>query len=323
MSNDFNLVTKRIIQAMDQPGCFPVGGFFSGKILLRRFEITEHSPIFRSRIVDFTDADFPWPFSIVILIRDGQAIIPQGDTVMEKNDIIYVLLPSESIAEFITFINPAPEKYHNIMIVGSEKIAPYIVETLRNLNKNVTWLDAVDSENDKKLKDVFIKNGIISTDVFIAIACSLRDDCAAHIFLAKQLGVKMTILLIAGEEKRMMDNTTGADLIIFQNDFVGNAFQCSDEAEECLAVKKYFSSDVNITKVVVQKGALATKTFIKDLDIPAHCFFGAVKRNQQVFLVKGETRLYPDDEVLIFSRRVSLEQIHGLFFRRKLFRKAF
>ena len=315
--DDSQFFCDRILLLVDKPGCFPVAEFFNGKMLLRRFTITEQSPIFRSRIVDFTDADFPWPFLIVGLIRDGRAMMPKGQTVMEKNDIIYVLLPSESIAEFITFINPIPQPYESIIFYGSSFVAQEIAQKLSLAHKKFTILEEI-KEEKKNLKEIFMKSNLMPADIFIA-ASDNKDKNKMMASCAKQLGVKITIAMMFNQEASLF-HTADMDYIISkQDDFSKRA----PNNQPVFTIKELLYYNIHLTECVVQKGSLAVKNPLKDLDIPPDCLIGSVMRGEKIFLAKGDTQFCPSDRVMIFSIGVCQQQCLILFSRKRLFRKPF
>ena len=95
-----DLACDDILMAIESPGVREIADFAKGKVYLQAFDVLSGSPLCGSKIGDLRQEDFPWPFVVIAIVRDAQALIPKGETVISECDRIYVMLPASSSCEF-------------------------------------------------------------------------------------------------------------------------------------------------------------------------------------------------------------------------------
>ena len=67
-----------------------------GQLEVLEFTLSGNSPAVGRRVRDLT---FPRNSSIVAILREGQSIVPRGDTTLASSDIIVALTQASSEAE--------------------------------------------------------------------------------------------------------------------------------------------------------------------------------------------------------------------------------
>lgn len=76
---------------------------------------------------------------VMTVVRDDRAIIPTGDLVVEENDDILVIFPSESRMSFMQMLNLQYRQMQKIIISGTGLTAFKLARFLQN-DANVTWV---------------------------------------------------------------------------------------------------------------------------------------------------------------------------------------
>jgi len=148
--NPEEVAAKAITKAIETPGACEIGEFAEGKLFLRAFDVPEHSPMCGLPIEEFHAEDFPWPFLVVAVKRNDDVIIPKGETTINPLDRIYVLLPSKSVGEFLSFIDPNLKKPKKVIIYGATATGEHVAKTLAEKVKHLVLLE----EDNRKAEQV-------------------------------------------------------------------------------------------------------------------------------------------------------------------------
>jgi trk system potassium uptake protein TrkA len=137
--NPDEVAAQTIVKIMEAPGSREVADFAGGRILLRSFEVPRESPLVGERLGDLRESDFPWPFVMVAINRDGKVNIPRGNDVLEAHDRIYVLLPKPSLAEFLTFVYPSVRLPKKVIIYGATNTGTSLAKSLADKVGRRKW----------------------------------------------------------------------------------------------------------------------------------------------------------------------------------------
>lgn len=78
---------------------------------------------------------------ICAVLRDGQAIIPDGTFVLQDGDRIFVTAPTEDLTTLLKSLGLAQHKVRSVMIVGGGKISYYLAEQLEEQGIDVKIIE--------------------------------------------------------------------------------------------------------------------------------------------------------------------------------------
>ena len=331
--NPEELAAEAIVKAVDAPGACEVGDFAEGKILLRAFDIPERSPLCGSKIEDFSQDDFPWPFLIVAIRRNNDVVIPKGATCIESNDRIYALLPEQSLGEFLVFLEPDKKKTEKVIIYGATIIGEMVAEALSDHIAEVVLLEenasmAVDVAG--KLKAVRVINGAASeqdilkeagievADIFVAASKSDQANLVSSV-LAKKLGAKRAIITTQQPDYVSIVDSLNIDAIINPHLLAVEQILRFVRGGGISSVTKLLECDAEALEFVTEEGAAVTKGPIKNISFPKEAIVGAVCRGNEVFLAKGDTCIQAGEKVIVFCQDKAIKKLQSLFTKKNLF----
>lgn len=324
------VAAEAIVKTVQTPGASEVGDFASGRILLRAFDLSETSPLCGSKIGDFADDDFPWPFLIISIVRDSEVFIPKGDTVLQSGDHVYVLLPKHSLAEFVTFVNPDIKLPKKVVIYGASITGRQLATSLSPTIKNVIL---VEEDHDKaqevseSIQGVTVINGSASeseilnecgveaADAFIATS---KNDAANLIssVLAKKMGAKMTIITTQQLEYMSIVDALNIDAIINPHYLAVEQILQMARGRSISSVTKLMECDAEAMELVPETNSPITKNPLKNIKLPKNSIVGAVCSGQEVKLANGETNIKEGEKVIVFCQDSAIKKVQSLFTRK-------
>ncbi|MDP8211930.1 MAG: Trk system potassium transporter TrkA [Candidatus Zapsychrus exili] len=325
--NPEQLAALSIVRAVDAPGSCEVGDFADGKILLRAFEVPEGSHLCDAKIGEFSDEDFPWPFLVVTIVRDGTVLIPKGDTLIAALDRIYVLLPAQSLGEFLTFVDPSIKKPNKIVIYGATNAGEYVAESLSDHVRDLILVE----ENKAKAeiiaqhlpsvrvingsaseKDILQECGIEAVDIFIGTANSDHSNLISAV-LAKKMGAKNTIIVTQRPDYTSIVDALDIDAVINPHLLAVEQILRLVRGKGVSAVTKLLECKAEVLEFIPEEGSPVTKALIKDINFPKSAIVGAISREDDVILAKGDTQINAGEKVIVFCEEGSVKKLQSLF----------
>lgn len=321
------VAAEEIIKTIETPGTREVSDFADGKILLRAFDIPETSPLCGQKIEDFSDEDFPWPFLIVSIVRNETVVIPKGDTLIQAKDRIYTLLPTNSLAEFLMFVNPEVTLPKKIIIYGATITGKNVAKGLADKVRDIIFLEE-DIEEAKVFAgevgsvrvingsasegDILTECGIEVADVFIAASDNDHSNLISAV-LAKKMGAKSTIIITQQADYMPLIGALDIDTIINPHHIAVEQILHLVRGKGLHAVTKLLECDAEALEFMPEKDSPVTKDIIRNIKFPKNAIIGAVCNNKQALLANGDTQIKEGDKVIVFCQGTVVKKLQELF----------
>jgi len=325
------LVAAQAIQKIvETPGANEVYDFANGKILLRGFDIFASSPLCGSKMEDFSDEDFPWPFLIVSVVRNESALIPKGDTTIEEGDHIYVLLPASSLGEFLIFVNPDVKLPKKIVVYGATITGAHVAMTLAGKVHDLLLIEEdpeIAKEVAGRLEDVRIINGsasdqdilmecgIEATDVFIATSNNDQSNLISSV-LAKKMGAKNTIITTQQQDYTTIIDSLGIDAIINPHSLAVEQILHLARGKGISAVTKLLEGETEALEFIPEENSPITRGPLKTIKFPKNSIIGAIYSKDEVVLASGDAQVRAGERVIVFCHETAVKKLQALFIRK-------
>ncbi|MCA9407215.1 MAG: Trk system potassium transporter TrkA [Candidatus Omnitrophica bacterium] len=320
------VAAQEIVKTVQTPGASEVADFADGKILLRGFDIPENSPLCGAKVSDFKDEDFPWPFLIVSIIRKDEVIIPQGETELCSKDHIYVLLPVQSLAEFLTYVNPSIKMPKKVVIYGATRTGRHVAEKLSEKIKDIMLIeeDETAAQNvagelkgtriingSASEQDILSECGIEAADAFIATSNNDHSNLISSV-LAKKMGAKITLIMTQQPDYLSIVDQLGIDAIINPHYLAVKQILHLVRGKGISSVTKLLESDMEVLEFIPEAGASITKAPLKKLKFPKDSIIGAVHNGENVELANGDTHIQEGQKVIVFCHSSAVKKFQEL-----------
>jgi trk system potassium uptake protein TrkA len=325
-----NLAAKAIVTSLKTPGAREVADFANGQILFRVFDIEEDSPLCGFSLGSLRDADFPWPFLIVAVMRKGKVFFAKGDTVLEKDDRIYVLLPQSSAGEFLTFVHPEVRSCKKVVIYGASRIGEILTAALSTEIEDVAVIEpryavaemlATDLSEVRVIKgtaaeaDILKECGIEAADVFIAVSTEDEDNLVGAM-LAKKLGAKTTIITTSSPDYMRIIDAMDIDAVFNPRFLAVDQILKYVRGHSFNAVSSFAECDAEALELVPEEHSPITKEPLKNVNFPKDSLVGAIFRDNQVVLASGDLHIKSGEKVIVFCRESAVKKLQKLFVKK-------
>lgn len=175
------LVTEHIKRMIQYPGALQVLDFADGKAQLVAVKAYYGGPLV-GREISYLRTHMPnTDTRVAAIFRQGKAIIPQGNTVIEADDEVFFIAARKDIRSVMSELRRLDNPYKRIIIAGGGNIGARLAENLekkyqvkiieRNINRcndlARTLSNTIVLHGSASDRDLLLEENIEDTDVFV------------------------------------------------------------------------------------------------------------------------------------------------------------
>ncbi|MBS3742812.1 MAG: Trk system potassium transporter TrkA [Wenzhouxiangellaceae bacterium] len=311
------LVTDHVQRLIEYPGALQVLDFADGRAQLVATRAVREGKLVGRALKSLPD-ELPAGVDarVAAIFRRDEAIIPEGDTVIEVDDMVFFLAPTQEIREVMATFGGTAGPARRVLLAGGGNIGAALARRLeRNLHVKIIERDATRAERiaegvdtsivlvgDCANEDLLREEGIDEMDVY----CALTNDDEANILssmLAKRMGAHKVITLINRaayvdlvESDRIdvavspQQITIGALLALIRKGHMVRVHSLRQGAAEAIEVVAH--GDPGRSKIVGRE--------IGAITLPESTTIGAVVRGDEVLMAHHNVVIEPEDHVILF-----------------------
>lgn len=302
-----------------------------GRAAIYAFHVADESPLadislkqFRERYSDL--------IAIVVYIQreDANDIVPNGDTVMKRGDLCFVVTFRAQIRKLEELFQCHKSKpLKRVIIVGGGKIGFQVAHNLKFFNPSMD-IRLIDNNRAKcekissELNGVLIlhgdgadekllkKEGIDNVDGFV---CATSNDelNLLYCLVAKSLGAKKCIAVVGRKQYSQIWDMLNVDAMVNPNEALASVILRYVRQQSGIKGLSILSKiDAEMIEMSVAKDSAAENQTLKDLPLPKGVLVALVARDS-VFLPDGNTELRAGDQVLLFVATGVAQQAMEMF----------
>ena len=314
------------------PSAIEINTFAKGKVELLHFRVPQGSVLDGLDLYSMHE-ELNCNVLVCTLEREGDTLIPQGNTVLKAGDVISIVAPLEEQERFFSRIGLETHAVRNAMIIGGGDVALYLGRMLLNSGIQVKIIEkdlsrceelaellpkASIIHGDGSDKELLEEEGIRSTEGIVCLTGIDEENVVLSLF-AKTCGVRKIITKVnrvAFEEvfeslnldTMISPKNITAELIVqyvraMQNSFGSNIetlHRIMDDQAEALEFKireNFTRTDIALSKLPLKEGVLV----------------GAIYRDGRFILPRGGDVIRHGDTVLIITTIKGVNDISDVF----------
>ncbi|SFH53648.1 trk system potassium uptake protein TrkA [Tindallia magadiensis] len=254
---------------------------------------------------------------IAALNRNGNVIIPHGETEIIETDVLYVIGEKDDVNSFTQRCGISTKKKmtRKVVILGGGRIGYYladkllktgvqvkIIEESRNRCKYLaeTLNDALVIHGDGTDINLLEEESIFEADALISLT-GLDEENLLLSLLAKQYNTKKVIAKVSRPNYIPIIEKLGVDVAVNPVTITASEILRYVQGGKVLSFSLLFGGKAEVTELIVRKNAYVTEKKLKDLELPQGLIIGSVLRKNKVIIPDGETIITAGDRVVIFA----------------------
>lgn len=304
------LLTQEIFRIITVAKALDVENFAGGRARLLEYRIEEDSILVNQVIKHCV---FPKDTLIVGITRDEQLFIPNGETVLCKDDKVIFMGLVHSLDVLAGKFFHRKDFVKNIAIIGGGNVGLKLAKSLEGMKFKTKIIERDEERCNylaEQLSETLIINGdgtdlellneedIGSSDVVVSVTNNDEKNLLCSL-LVKQLGVGRVISRVSKTANAELFSKVGVDVSI------STQIAAMNEIKSNLC-----GTNIGILATVEQgKGEVLTillsdkfvTTKIMNLNLPAKGIVGIVQRRNRIIIPNGATQIMAGDNLIIFT----------------------
>ncbi|WP_254832067.1 Trk system potassium transporter TrkA [Haloglomus salinum] len=319
------LAARTIVGVIGLPTAQDVDMFADGAVQMAEFEIPAESPVAGQTV---QEADRFDSLTFVGIIREDDIIVPSGGTTIEAGDDVVVIGSPESTRAFSSAIAPQENRPSDIVIVGGGEVG---YQTARLLEERgfsprlvehdpgrARWLaeqlpKTTVLESDATDRSFLERENVGRADAVIAALENDQQNLLATL-LAKRLGAGRAVAIVDTVEFAELFEAVGVDVAVSPREATAEEITRFTRGRHAENVSIVDGDRAEVLEVEIEAESVFADRTIREAasDLPDGVVVGAITRNGEFVVPRGDTVVEVGDHVVVFVETDSLEQMTQL-----------
>jgi trk system potassium uptake protein len=317
------MAAQEIKEALLVPGAINVETFAEDSIEVAEVILNEGSPAVGRTLRDLR---LPEASLVVGVVRHGEALVPRGDTVLERRDHVLLISGRRHIAEVVKAVTTDTDPVKEVTIYGGGRIGLRLALALEKVGMSVRVIERDEARaryvasqlrrgfvlHDEGIsRDFLLQERVDRSDAFVAVTGDDRANLLAAMY-ARQLGARMTIAGVSSGEFAPLADALGVDVTISPRMLAAEAILRFVRRGEIVDVALLESGAEMIELRVPPQSRVAGRP-LSEVGFPEGAIVAALLRDGDVVIPTGSEVLKPGDDAVVFTVEDAIEEVERLF----------
>jgi trk system potassium uptake protein TrkA len=325
--NPDEVAAEEMLQLLRHTMASDVAVFAGGKVELIGIKVNAKDRLINTMLSDFRNFGLKDHLLIAAVARQGKVIIPRGDTVIQENDIVYILGDTETASGLDILLNRPDRPLRNVMIAGAGRTSYYLARLLHGMDVGVKVIEGDQAKcewfaealpevlvlkGDAGDTDLMNEEGLEEVDGFVA---ATPDDevNVLYALLAKRTGVPKAISVTHKSSYLPIISTLGPDAAVSPIVAVANAILKVIHHGRVISVNTILEGEAEILELRVSAGSKIINRKLSEVNFPKDALLAAVARGKKVIIPRGDTVIKAGDLAIVFMLPAAVKKVEKLF----------
>lgn len=307
------LTAKSVVRVIGLPSARDVDSFAGGRVQMAEFEIPEDSPLAGQTV---QEADRFESLTFAALLRDDEVVIPTGATTINPSDEVVVIGSEESVHALSAEVSPHTGAGDNILIVGGTEVACQIARLLEEQGLKPRLVEH-DTERARELAERLPNTTVLEHDgtdreflerehvdeVDTVVAALNRNERNLLVsLLTKRLGVDRAVAVVDQTEYSQLFEAVGVDVAVSPRETTAEEITRFTRERRAENVSLIENDRAEVIEIEIEADSILAGRPIRESiqDLPDGLVIGAITRNGDFVIPRGDTIIEVDDNVVVF-----------------------
>ncbi|PKK88889.1 MAG: Trk system potassium transporter TrkA [Candidatus Wallbacteria bacterium HGW-Wallbacteria-1] len=344
-------VSKRVIRAVEHGAISDIIFFEKSGLQMRNFLVGEDST-FLDRDIKAISQDLGKNFLVAGIARNDQFIIPTGDTMVRREDNLYLLAAPDTMDRIYETIGTEKIDIRKILIVGGGKIGRQVARHFigKNPGKQAIFKDIArrlmgrdagdatvavktikiidrDYNKCKRLAEEIPECLIINADIsdeaifkeenlndfdLIVTATPSHELNVLAALYAKKVGIKRAVSVVSNVNYIHIAIRLGIDVVVSPKNSIIDPILNFIGSGAIKNIHSITDTETDIFEVTLKEGSQICGKQVRDLRLPPPSLVLTVNRNDCNIMPDGNTELCAGDHLLIMTKQQSVPRIEEM-----------
>ena len=324
------LVCEYIEQLILYPGASQVLDFAGGKVRLVGARADRDGLLVGQKIATLKEHIPNTEGRIAAIYRDGKALLPDGDTVIQENDEVFFIADRKDIRVFMSEMRRLEDPVRRVVIAGGGNIGVRLALALEQTNqvkiieRNPKRARVISEKLNKAIvlvgdaadEELLLEENIDNVDVFCALTNSEEANILSSM-LSKRLGAHKVMALINRPSYVDLVEAGSIDIAISPQQVTIGSLLAHVRRGDVVKVHSLRRGAAEAIEAVAHGTAEESRVVgkaIEDIELPPGAAIVTIVRGEQVIIAHHDTVVESDDHVILFlTDRRKIEYLEKLF----------
>ena len=317
------LTAEAIVGLAGLPTAQDVNTFADGLVQMTEFEIPAGSPVADQTVAEVDRFD---SLTFAGILRDGEVIVPRGETVLRAGDDVIAIGSPDSMRQFSSAIVPQEQGPEDIVVVGGGGEIGY--QTARLLEERGFTPRLVEQDEDRARwlaehlpkttvlnsdatdQDMLDRENVGLADVIVAALENDQQNLLATL-LAKRMGTDRAIAVVDTGDFTELFETVGIDVAVSPRKVTAEEITRFTRARRAENVAIIEGDQAEVLEFEVNTDSVLLDRPIQEsaADFPESVVIGAITRDDERITPRGDTVIREGDHVVVFVKTDVLETV--------------
>jgi len=256
--------------------------------------------------------------------------VPTRETVLLAGDSVYLAVSSaqvEAVVEVLEGCKQETKVQRNVMLVGGGNVGFAVAQALEKMGVSIkmiefnkeraSWIadhltSTVVLHGDALDRDLLEEEAITKMDDFLALTNDDETNILSSL-IARKYKVPHVVTLVNRAIYSDLVREIGLDVIVSPRFTTAASILRHVRKGRILGMSPLGDGTLEVIEAEALETAAILDAPLKDLKLPKDTVIGAIVRGDEVIIPDGDTRVLPNDHVVLVSRAESIRAVEALF----------
>ena len=311
------IITDHISRLIEFPSALQVLDFANGKIQLVGVRAYHGGPLVGHPLQELRQHMPHVDTRVAAIYRGDEVVLPTAETVIQADDEVFFVAARQNIHSVMSEMRKLEKSVNRVMLAGGGNIGFRLARNLEDKGYNVKVIEreikraeyiaegldnTVVLYGDAADEEMLQQENIQNMDVF----CAVTNNDEANILsamLAKRLGARRVMALINRSVYVELFEHSVLDVVISPRTITVGSILAYIRRGDVVAVHSLRLGRAEAIEAIAhgdEKSSRVIGRGVRDLPLPPGTGIGAILREGEVLIAHKDTRIQPEDHVILF-----------------------
>jgi trk system potassium uptake protein TrkA len=315
------------------PSAANIDTFARGRVELISFHIQEDDFLAGRSLASLSSKIQGLPVLFCTVERGDSVFIPNGSTVLAKDDRVYMAGTPNGIHQFFKLLGREAHRIRSVFIIGGGRIAYYLLRQLERLGMNCKVVEKNDTrcrslaeefphslilQGDGTDPELLDEERMTSSDAFVALTDRDEDNLIISLY-AHQAGVSKVVAKSNRQNYTSIARSAGVESVVSPKlTTVGQILRMvrglqNSKGSAMTALYRISEGRAEAMEFVVAPTTRNLGVPLKDLKLKKGILIAVIVRDSKVIIPEGSTSLERGDNVIVVARDSGILDLNDIY----------
>ena len=315
------------------PSAANIDTFARGRVELISFHIQEDDFLAGRSLASLSSKIQGLPVLFCTVERGDSVFIPNGSTVLAKDDRVYMAGTPNGIHQFFKLLGRETHRIRSVFIIGGGRIAYYLLRQLERLGMNCKVVEKNDTrcrslaeefphslilQGDGTDPELLDEERMTSSDAFVALTDRDEDNLIISLY-AHQAGVSKVVAKSNRQNYTSIARSAGVESVVSPKlTTVGQILRMvrglqNSKGSAMTALYRISEGRAEAMEFVVAPTTRNLGVPLKDLKLKKGILIAVIVRDSKVIIPEGSTSLERGDNVIVVARDSGILDLNDIY----------